>query len=235
VNLVFRAIGVLEEQKRCLALLEVPELRRHCRLMNRENLAIHVWQEGIKEMAERKIVRLALKDTSAPSHPQLQSNAAALLFTVLLRVPLSTLRRQDTTLPQLLPPTKRESANCLARLVSLAWEESSLSASRVLPSSPTLLKRPASPALRVLPEPTKAQPVAPQPTLSANLAGPEHFQMEAHRAVRRVLSARIVTLPDQLAARLVNLAQLQAILLILGPHLASPAPLARIRITAITA
>ena len=72
MNLVFLAIGVLEERKRCLALLEVPELRRHCRLMNRENLAIHVWQEGIKELADRKIVWLALKDISAPSRQQLR-------------------------------------------------------------------------------------------------------------------------------------------------------------------
>jgi hypothetical protein len=74
-----------------------------------------VWQEGIKEMAERKIVRLALKDTSAPSHPQLRSNAAALLFTVLQRVPLSTLRHQDTTLPQLALPPKIELLNSVVR------------------------------------------------------------------------------------------------------------------------
>ena len=68
-NLVLRAIGVLEERKQCLALLEVSEVKHHCRPMNRENLVSLVKQEGIKDMAERKIVRLALKDTSAPSHP----------------------------------------------------------------------------------------------------------------------------------------------------------------------
>ena len=42
VNLVFRAIGVLEERKQCLALLEVSEVRHHCRPTNRENLVILV-------------------------------------------------------------------------------------------------------------------------------------------------------------------------------------------------
>ena len=66
-------------------------------------------------MAERKIVRLALKDTSVSSRPQLRSNAAALLFTVLQRVPLSTLRRQDTTLPQLALLPKIELLNSVVR------------------------------------------------------------------------------------------------------------------------
>jgi hypothetical protein len=92
---------------------------------------------------------------SAPNLPQLPFNVAALLFTALRRAPSSTLQPLAITPPQLLPPMKRESANCLARLVLLVWEESSQSASRVQPTSPTLLKLPASPAHCVPLGPTK--------------------------------------------------------------------------------
>ena len=139
-------------------------------LLQLELPAVLAKRVNINPTRHKPPASLVLLATSAPNLPQLPSLAAALLFTVLQRVPLLTLRRRDTTPPQLLLPMKRESANYLARLVSLAWEESSLSASRVLPTSPTLLKVPASPAQRVLPEPTKPQPVPPHPTLSVNHA-----------------------------------------------------------------
>ena len=140
-----------------------PLLNLHVRLAKRASFS-PITRKILVLPAPRGIFALLL--------PSPRSNAVASLFTALQKVRLSTLRLRDTTPPQLPPPTKRESANCLARLVSLVWEESSLSASRVLPTSPTLLEVPASPAQRVPLGPTKLQPAPPQPTPSVKPAPP---------------------------------------------------------------
>ena len=127
--------------------------------------AVLVKRGNISQMRHNLPASLARPATSARNLPQFPSHAGALRSTALQRVPLSTLHYQATTPPRLPPVKDRESINSLARLDLLAWEESSLSASRVQPTSQILLKRPASPAHRVLLEPTKPQPVPPHLTL----------------------------------------------------------------------
>ena len=142
------------------------------RLMKPGRPAVLVKRGNTSQMRHNLPASLARPATSAPNLPQLPSRAAALRSTALQRLQLLTLPRQATTPLQLLLPTNRESAKNLARLDSLAWEESSRSASRVQPTSPTLLKIPASPAQRVLLGLTKPQPAPPRPTPSANRVSP---------------------------------------------------------------
>ena len=102
------------------------------------------------------------------------------------------------------------------------------------PHTPKMVFRASSAAakdsivtLPELPSANQPPPVSCQIPTTPGLAraGQAGTLLGARRVAPRALLASIATHPDQLAARLVNLAQSQAMLLILAPLLASRAPL----------